>query len=511
MKKLLFILFTLPILAQGQWTYTVDQCRMKWNQGGIVHTVFNLSDLTYSQKRNGYIELRDGISVLTLKDGTIDTYLGDDIDSLITDIDTYVSSCPVSTTTIGNSAINVAYNDGATLDAFGRLRISDAYTIFDSKLLNGKAPFFWDEELNGTATATYYDTLTSVILATADSGDFAIRATLNTFHYQPGKSQRISFTGRIGLDSNTVKRYGYFNTSVVSPFTDSLSGIWVEQVGDNPDSTYWCIGNWGNVTRVPRSEWNVDKLNGSGVSKKTLDLTKGQIMLIDFGWLGYQRIRVGFIIDGEVCYTNYFYTANQKTKPFIQTPDHGIRAEIRQTGAGTGQLMVTCSEVQSEGGQEEDGIIRSVNSGGTGLVANVADTTYALIGIRLGHDYRDNQIELLSADAIITTASDNIRWSVRYNPTISGSPSWTALSDSPVEYFRGATANIVTGGTIVLSGYAATGNTGSGAGTLSAQLKNAIKVGYTIDGVPTTMVLCITPVAGSTAVGVRGSLNFREQ
>lgn len=93
MKKLLFFLFLIPLFANAQWTYQKDECRLKWIRGGDVRIQFNIADLTYTEKWNQYIEMKDGVSVLTLKYDMIDDYAGDQIDSLELQLDAWIAEC----------------------------------------------------------------------------------------------------------------------------------------------------------------------------------------------------------------------------------------------------------------------------------------------------------------------------------------------------------------------------------------------------------------------------------
>jgi hypothetical protein len=56
--------------------------------------------------------------------------------------------------------------------------------------------------------------------------------------------------------------------------------------------------------------WNGDKLDGTGASGLTLDLTKPQILWIDFEWLGVGNVRCGFIINGQYIVCHTYQTAN---------------------------------------------------------------------------------------------------------------------------------------------------------------------------------------------------------
>ena len=46
--------------------------------------------------------------------------------------------------------------------------------------------------------------------------------------------------------------------------------------------------------RIPQSQWNVDKCDGTGVSGFNIDFTKTQLSFIDFQWLGVGRVLCGF-------------------------------------------------------------------------------------------------------------------------------------------------------------------------------------------------------------------------
>jgi len=80
---------------------------------------------------------------------------------------------------------------GNTLDAFGRLRVSNPLTIFDSKNIMSKNNLF-DESLTGSGTVSYTANKSTVNLnVTQVSGDKTIRQSKRVMSYQPGKSLLI--------------------------------------------------------------------------------------------------------------------------------------------------------------------------------------------------------------------------------------------------------------------------------------------------------------------------------
>jgi len=107
------------------------------------------------------------------------------------------------------------FTDQAARDAFGRLRVSEPQTLFDSKLLNDNHPLFWDEqEVSGSGTSTNYDANASSVTMTvsADTAGKRVRQTKQRFNYQPGKSHKADITATVGaVPEGITKRVGYFD------------------------------------------------------------------------------------------------------------------------------------------------------------------------------------------------------------------------------------------------------------------------------------------------------------
>jgi hypothetical protein len=99
-----------------------------------------------------------------------------------------------SLTNLGHFKVAVnEFGDTPSIDAFARLRISEPFTLFDSKQLYDKQPLFWDESIGGAATSVHStvnaETLMSV---TENSSDFVIRQSKQRPNYQPGKALALS-------------------------------------------------------------------------------------------------------------------------------------------------------------------------------------------------------------------------------------------------------------------------------------------------------------------------------
>lgn len=402
----------------------------------------------------------------------------------------------------------IQFADSPSTDAFGRARVAEPTTIFDSKQIFDNQPLFWDDQQtsgSGTSSTHSANAARSRLAVSATTAGKRTRQTFERHNYQPGKSQLILMTG-------VMNSAGSGLTMSVGAF-DNDHGLFFSNI----DGTMNVVCR-SNVTGSPvdssiaQNSWNLDIMDGSGKSGVTLDFSKTQIFVFDYEWLGVGRVRFGFNIDGVTIYCHEFKNANNLDVVYMSTPNIPLRYEIENDGTGgAASLDAICASVTSEGGSQDNGLVRCVTTGGTHLDANTENTKYALIGIRLKTTHLGETIKLINAEFQIQTASDKILWEILWNPTVAGTFTYSDLTNSAIQRALGATANTVTGGTPIAAGFiesggAAAGGAGSGGGIF----ENALKLGAAIDGTRDEIVLTVQPVAGSTSVDIEGSLAWRE-
>ena len=360
------------------------------------------------------------------------------------------------------------------LDAFGRLRVSNPVTLFDSQTryqLNSK--FF--SNLIGTGTSVNYNQASSSanLFVTSNINDFVGRETRYVFNYQPGKSLMTMSTFVMNpAKSGLVQRVGYFSRE---------NGYYI-QLGSNTSPTTLFSNVYlversntlGTVseTLVAQPDWNGDKLNGSGESCKTLDITKSQIFYADMEWLGVGSVRVGVVINGTFIICHTFHHANMLPYTYTTTACLPLRYEIlnRAATSGTSNLNQICSTVLSEGGYEpkEQLFCQLGPSAGKSVTTT---TAVPLISIRLAPGRLDAIAVLKQLNVAVSTNSDLAQWTLILNGTLSGPTSWGAHADSTnVQVDTGSTG--VSGGRIIEVGFAQTGslNTSLQASFFEAQL-----------------------------------------
>lgn len=378
-------------------------------------------------------------------------------------------------------------------DAFDRLRISTPFTLFDSKQLYDKQPLLWDESItNGSGNAaSTHSTADASVTMHAENGDTIIRQTFQRMSYRPGKSQLGILTGVIGTGATgVIKRLGLF---------DANDGLFFEQTG----TTLRVVTRKATVdTAVAQASWNLDVMDGTGPSRITLDVTKTQIFVIDFEWLGTGRVRFGFNIAGRTTYVHEFLHANVLTSVYMSTPNLPVRYEIAST-SGTAELEHICSMVASESAQERTEWTFTESTGGAHVDANTADIIYAVVGIRLKAAQLGAQVRPTRVSMIAETTNENFEWLLLLDPTVADTFTYADRTNSAIQSAKGALANTVTGGTLLMAGFASRADL-----EIETSFEQAFALGAAIDGTPNEVVLCVRPL--TTNQDVQGAVTWRE-
>jgi hypothetical protein len=361
---------------------------------------------------------------------------------------------------VDDTSTNYTGNFNMASDAFGRMRTASPLTLFDS------SHRYADNNLFSTLTGGTTTTSASAVFnqnqglvelrVDALSGSKIYRETTKVFSYQPGKSLQILNTFTLNTAKSGLRqRVGYYGND---------NGIYLEL----DDNTLYMVERslvTGTVTstRVPQSQWNVDRLDGSGPSGITLDITKAQILFMDIEWLGLGTVRTGFVFNGQFVPCHYFHHANIIATTYITTASLPVRYEIENKSATSSSsvLKQVCSTVISEGGYELRGLQQAVGTTITAPKSLATEGTfYPVITIRLKSTRLDGII-ILTALSIMGVATGIYNWQViASGVTSGGSGTWvSAGSASCVEYKLDATA--VTGGRVLASGFLTSNTQGS--------------------------------------------------
>ena len=402
----------------------------------------------------------------------------------------------------GEPLIRVATYPGvadiSTSDAFGRARVAQPYTLFDSAFIGINDGHKFDTSTSGGASTSYnsYASTVSMTVGTA-SGDQVIRQSYRVFPYQPGKALEVFQTFTMAAaQTNLRQRVGYFT---------AYNGIYLEQDGTTVNLVIRQQTGASTYTeeRVAQADWNGDPLNGSGPSGITIDLTKSQIFYTAIEWLGVGSVFCGFIINGQYILAHQFNHANEATSTYMQSAQMSIRLEITNTGTTTGATMQQiCSSVISSGGYSPNATQQFTGRGLTYYTMTTAGTFYNLVSLRLGTDgINYNKVVYLDALNVLTDSNQNMEWRAILNPTFSSSPTWANVTT----FTQSTTSNVtVTGGTVIGTGYVV--NKGEPVSLTGDALK--YQIGRSIAGV--SDVICVAVTADSNNVKLGGTVGFFE-
>lgn len=382
---------------------------------------------------------------------------------------------------------------GGAIDAFGRARFSQPYTLFDSQNRYEKNDLFSETTATG-GTVTYTANESTVNLnVTTSSGSEVVRQTYRSFSYQPGKGLLVmnTFVMPAAQEEQRI-RIGYFNTE---------NGVFLERDGTTVyivRRTY--VSGAAVDTRVAQADWNGDKLDGTGDSAFTLDLTKSQIFWEDFEWLGVGSVRAGFVIDGQTIICHTFQNANNLNTVYMTTAILPVRYEITNTGAtaSSATLKQICSTVISEGGYEKKVATNVVRM--TATNTNIGSAFVPLTSIRLASG-RTGAVVIPDGYSVLPTSSSAVIFEVVMvkNPTLTGA-SWGATDSTNVE--RDLSATSYTGGTIVHSQYVLASNLSSGLIGSGEDYNWDLQLGATIGGVSDIYTIAVRALTGTqTAIG----------
>jgi len=325
---------------------------------------------------------------------------------------------------------------------FGEFRTASPFTLAD---INFKYEI--DSTEFGTSvatggTVTYNSSrATASITVTGSNGSRARLRTHTFFRYQSGKSQAALLTcfhSNAG-ETNQIRRWGYFGDN---------DGLFFELNGTTLQLVRRTSTSGSPVDNViPRATWNGDKLDGSGPSGITLDLTRANLYEIHMHWLGVANVR--FYVNGILVHTATH--ANTLTVPYMRTAKLPIQWEIVNTGASTGATMeAICCSVKSLGG---DAPPEYTYAAYNATDISVGTTERPILSIRPKSTYGgiNNRMLILPVLATIKTEGSRAGWTLRINPTLTGASFNSVNAKSGVEFDVAATS--FTGGEVLFNGF----------------------------------------------------------
>jgi hypothetical protein len=400
----------------------------------------------------------------------------------------------VSTTITGGSVSIVGAVStnaiNATLDVFHQLLVDTPTTTFANHHAFTATDDFVGYVSTGTGTAFVDISNTIVQLSVSGSGGRAIQQSLEYQLYQPGKGHVVivtlspqysgTFDNSVAIRAGIYDDYRDKNTPAGTTgappylFQSSINGGTGQECNQPSmghffelSGNQWFVverynspDNITNVTRVAQSNWNVDQMNGQGLSKFTLTASNPTaLFFIERQWLGVGIVRMGLYYNATPYYCHVFQDRTIR-RPYTHLNKLPIRFEIEKVAGGsanTATMAAICSSGQIGGNYIPLGAIFSIpaNLLHESVRVGISELRPILL-VRLQQQYCRATFKLIDTEFY---GSASGFYSILRNPVVSGTITWVKHPDpsSLIEYAyfpSGSTSTrTVTGGLCIRSGF----------------------------------------------------------
>ena len=354
-------------------------------------------------------------------------------------------------------------------DSFGRTKVSSPYTLFDNhhRYISGDE---FSDIVTGGASVTYLVNESTDLLSVGTvSGDKVYRESKKCFPYQPGKALTVMQTFVMAPAKTGLRqRVGYFSRQ---------NGVYLQKDGNQVSIVRRSYASGALVEEVvPQSSWNIDAMNGLGPSRLVLDLSKAQILFMEYEWLGVGSVKVGFAINAQFITVHQFNHANILDKVYMTTATLPLRYEIENTAAtaSASSMRQICATVLSNGGYDRKPEIWSASR--NTLFQNIGTTFVPLAAVRLVAGRMDSVVQIARIN-VATTTNTLFEWGLFRNSGLTGG-TWVQNTPSQDTEYN-VTATSMTDGVIVSRGFLAGSNQNNAQITLEFDNSFDLQLGRT--------------------------------
>jgi hypothetical protein len=337
-------------------------------------------------------------------------------------------------------------------DPFGDLRMVQRTSVMDLKSTFGMTLLRDSTTTAGSGSVTNTVGNAEYTVSVSAAGDSAMLRSVERGRYVSGYGAEMGIAVRLAQATYTgtqAARWGYFD--------DSSDGFYYTMTSAGLGVAYMYAGT---ETIFPRSSWNVDRLDGTGPSGATIDVTKGQIWQVVFSWYGYGaivwRVVLTDTLGNQLVQVVHRWAPSGRTS--IVIPNQPITV-LLQSGTTAGALQAYVAGRQfSVLAYVPNPVSRitSVYRINQSLTKNTTGVFVPVISVQRKTGYLGNPVKISSLDFEV---SADCLYQVRVNSTLTGAsyvtPQDTPASETALQTDLSATA--LTGGVTIYAGLLPTG------------------------------------------------------
>lgn len=409
-----------------------------------------------------------------------------------------MSIVPSNQTIYGNLSVAgsiTSFTNQVATDSFGELLVVERSSVIDLKSVFGVSILRDTVTTTGTGSVTNNVGNPEFALSTTAANDTAVLQSAGRGRYVAGYAAQCGIACRIPavFTGNQAVRWGYTEMTNGFYFLYNSSGINV------------AIVRAGVETVIPQASFNVDPLNGTGPSGKTLDVTRGNIYRIDFSWYGYGAVIFNVVLTdssgNQMVQTVHRWAPNQQTS--TMTPNLPIYVGLQNGGtASAANVYIAGRQFSLYGSYSPIYRISSVYM--SSAVSLSTGTFLPFYSVRRKSGTAGMGLKIASYDV---TSTVSIFLQLRVNATLTDATFANSLQDSPatesmLQYDTAATA--LSGGTVIYTELI-TASSGNAISTTTSE-----PIQYNVpEYQPVT--ICAKPVGNGGNATIISVLRFKEE
>jgi hypothetical protein len=350
----------------------------------------------------------------------------------------------------------------AMLDSLSRLKVSGApNTTLNIITLYDKNATKIDELTAGSATSTHNAYKGTVNMTTAEvPGSKVIRQSkLYTPHLYG--SQSVAVVGGVlttnSNNSNVVSRIGVFDDAANVTLSNSQptgNGLFFQYDNSNKLSLVYRTNATGSQvdTTVEQNAWNIDKLDGTGISTHVINVSTHQNYVLEWNMVNPSMpSRAGIYYKDGVIYCHSF----SSNVNFFGNPCLPVRWEIAHDASlGAVPDITTLTQGQATVYADETSYapkrLYSYNNG-SNMTLMTSNFTVPLMSLCLAPGFNRAKLHPKQLEIINTAAGGTGIWNIILNSTLSNVAFSNVGNNSFAQYSSSETS--ATGGLVVASGY----------------------------------------------------------
>jgi hypothetical protein len=244
------------------------------------------------------------------------------------------------------------------LDVYNRVKVSQPTLIFSSTQVNNNDSDQWDTSLTGGATANWVLGFPQTTMQVTTSGDISVRQQHGYNTIYPGASVLVLMSGTMlqaTTPTNVRARIGYFDqlSSKTVDTTPTGDGFYFQVANVAGVVTNSVVYRYSNIITIPpvtpvqtevviaQTNWNIDKLDGTGISGITVNFARKLTYFISMEQLGSGNVTLGVYYNNiqVPCHQFKFSGDQDNNLNFVASLTRTslpIRYELQATGTVTG-------------------------------------------------------------------------------------------------------------------------------------------------------------------------------